>query len=571
MPLKFRAPNLHKPAARPYKEQYGSNYIASKYCGFEAGPRKAPGLWQHGVLPLSLELSEPEQIFGVTLAGLADLQYWVATKKLAEFMRARGFAKVRAIGMPIIYAAAPPVERRRGSLLVMPAHSLDTMRIDWNPRAYVEAIREIAARFREVVVCVNTVCWDRGLWVPEFQAAGFNVIRGADHRDVKTLDHLAALFGQFEFVTTNSYGSHVAYAPFFGARVSIHGPFSALTPDTLRNIPFYVDNPHLIAPAVEAHSEARLRRAYPGLFCAPDEAPDTTEFARGALGREEKVTPGEMRKLFGWTMGDQLREKAAGLLRPLGAPKARPKASEVELDRVKALPHFEPGRTKLFGREFEFVDGPTYASMLEEQFKRQIYRFKAATAEPRILDGGANVGLSVLFFKCLYPEARVTAFEPDPGIFEVLARNVAVYELENVELVPKALWNCETHLAFQREGALSGRLSQGAGGAATVDVPTCRLADYLQEPVDLLKLDIEGAETAVLLDSAPHLRQVRNIIVEHHSFLDQPQTLHTALALLADAGFRVYIEPAAQSKRPLVERKIVRGMDVQLNLFGFRP
>ena len=58
--------------------------------------------------------------------------------------------------------------------------------------------------------------------------------------------------------------------------------------------------------------------------------------------------------------------------------------------------------------------------------------------------------------------------------------------------------------------------------------------------------------------------------MEHHSFLGKPQNLNVVINLLTEAGFRLYMEPAAQARRPLVQRKIVRGMDVQVNIFGFR-
>ena len=81
----------------------------------------------------------------------------------------------------------------------------------------------------------------------------------------------------------------------------------------------------------------------------------------------------------------------------------------------------------------------------------------------------------------------------------VLQRNSDTYELAGVQIVAKALWKCETEIAFEREGALSGRIRETGKNTPVIPVSTCRLADFLNEPVDLLKLDIEGAETEVLL------------------------------------------------------------------------
>ena len=76
-------------------------------------------------------------------------------------------------------------------------------------------------------VCVNGHDWVRGNWVHDFRDAGFEVIRGAG--DESSLERMASLFAQFEFVTTNGFGSLIAYASAFGARVSFYGPFSEVT------------------------------------------------------------------------------------------------------------------------------------------------------------------------------------------------------------------------------------------------------------------------------------------------------------------------------------------------------
>jgi hypothetical protein len=98
-----------------------------------------------------------------------------------------------------------------------------------------------------------------------------------------------------------------------------------------------------------------------------------------------------------------------------------------------------------------------------------------------------------------------------------------------------------------------------------------RLRDYLQEPIDMLKLDIEGSETEVLMDCADLLINVANIGMEYHAFIDRPQELHIILRLLAQAGFRVYIESVNTVAHPLVRQHEYQGMDTQITIFGYRP
>ena len=70
-------------------------------------------------------------------------------------------------------------------------------------------------------------------------------------------------------------------------------------------------------------------------------------------------------------------------------------------------------------------DRPTLNHLYREIFARQQYYFRAETESPLILDCGANLGMASLYFKWLYPKARVRAFEPDPSTFELLKQNLA--------------------------------------------------------------------------------------------------------------------------------------------------
>jgi len=208
--------------------------------------------------------------------------------------------------------------------------------------------------------------------------------------------------------------------------------------------------------------------------------------------------------------------------------------------------------------------------MYDQIFVRQIYRFESSSETPLIIDGGANIGISVLYFKKLYPESRIIAFEPDPMIFRTLRANLKTFRLREVELVPKALWTDDSDLEFTQEGGEAGRLRAAKGLHHRIKVAGARLKSYLDRQIDLLKLDIEGAETAVLKDCAAELSRVQRLFVEYHSFADDPQTLHELLSLLHQAGFRMHIHSVLPSPQPFVKRYVNFGMDCQANIFAFR-
>jgi FkbM family methyltransferase len=239
------------------------------------------------------------------------------------------------------------------------------------------------------------------------------------------------------------------------------------------------------------------------------------------------------------------------------------------LARLRAVPRYQPATTTILGRPIELVDSLSFIYSFEEIFEQEIYRFNAETESPYVLDCGSNIGLSVIYFKQLYPRARVVAFEADEEIFAVLKRNVERWELNEVEPVCRAVWSEETTLNFKHEGADGGRIER-AGGANDKSVRTVRLRDYLDRRVDFLKVDIEGAETETLKDCADRLRNVENLFVEYHSFDGERQTLDTLVRVLAEANFRLHVHSPNASPRPFVRRDLNAGMDLQLNIFAFR-
>jgi FkbM family methyltransferase len=207
--------------------------------------------------------------------------------------------------------------------------------------------------------------------------------------------------------------------------------------------------------------------------------------------------------------------------------------------------------------------------MFDEIFRKEIYKFDSENKAPLIIDCGANIGLSVIYFKQLFPRARILAFEPDKTVFKVLQSNVSSFNFSDVDVFDVAVWDSETTLEFMAEGADGGRVVEtDSNDFSRYLVKTIRLRDYLTESVDFLKLDIEGAETKVIQDCQDLLPNIKNLFIEYHSFADRPQTLHILTTILFEAGFRVFIHPPVVSPRPFVIKSVHMGMDMQLNLFA---
>jgi FkbM family methyltransferase len=181
------------------------------------------------------------------------------------------------------------------------------------------------------------------------------------------------------------------------------------------------------------------------------------------------------------------------------------------------------------------------------------------------------VGVTVLYWKALYPDSCVVALEPDPRLLSMLRANC--HGLSGVEFVEAAAWVEDTYLQFNASGGVSGHLSSlssGTSGQATIDVKAVRLRNLLHEKVDLLKLDIEGAEVDVLADCASHLESVDRLFVEYHAFVNKPQRIGEFFQILDDAGFVVHVHPEMPSPKPFVKRECMNSKHHRLNVFASR-
>ena len=239
-----------------------------------------------------------------------------------------------------------------------------------------------------------------------------------------------------------------------------------------------------------------------------------------------------------------------------------------EIKVLLKQPRYQAGKSMLFGFPMYYVDGSTFFHGFKEIFSKEPYRFNSTSANPLILDCGANIGLSVLYFKKLYPQAKIIAFEPDPNIFKILEKNVQANNLTDIELVNKAVWINDDGIDFEIEGGFSGRINKYHSEKNIVKVETQRLYDLLNKNVSFLKIDIEGAEFEVIKDCAQKLSLIKYIFIEYHSHVSEEQKLDQILSILSEAGFRYHIKEAHTSEHPFIDNNLMLGMDLQLNIFG---
>jgi FkbM family methyltransferase len=242
-----------------------------------------------------------------------------------------------------------------------------------------------------------------------------------------------------------------------------------------------------------------------------------------------------------------------------------------DLWRIEFTPRFTESYINLLGKEIKLIDSASFHFLWDELFVKEIYKFGSQKENPYIIDCGANIGLSLIYFKTLYPNAEVIAFEPDKKIFKVLCYNIKAFQFNNVQLFDKAVWSSATTLFFAADGSDGGRISNNLDDETRQKIQTVRLREYLWKEVDFLKIDIEGAEVEVLKDCADLLNNVENLFVEYHSFVGKKQELDILLDLLTQAKFRYYISHVGiVSRHPLEAIASISQIDNQLNIYAYR-
>jgi FkbM family methyltransferase len=203
------------------------------------------------------------------------------------------------------------------------------------------------------------------------------------------------------------------------------------------------------------------------------------------------------------------------------------------------------------GFTFHYRNEPEFELLSREIFDEGEYAFDSDATAPLILDCGSHIGLSVAWFKRRCPKARIIAFEPDPGNFRLLQTNVAVNQLENVELLNLAVSSTRGRARFFGEFgvpapmASAHSLRQAWGtqrSEESIVVSTVPLADYITEPIGYLKLDVEGVEAEVMTSIAERLHLVQAIGLEFHGTGREARTEErTLVRLLRENGFEVSI------------------------------
>ena len=170
--------------------------------------------------------------------------------------------------------------------------------------------------------------------------------------------------------------------------------------------------------------------------------------------------------------------------------------------------------------------GTSDVTAYEQVFASRQYEVRLAAPPRTIVDCGGHIGLTAVYFACAHPRARVIVVEPDPENFELLRRNVAPYP--TVTPVHGAVWSKAAMMSVVDPGIgtwgyqtvpADQTAHAGRGEVRARTIPEL-MEEHGLDSIDILKLDIEGAEKQVLETSIEWIDRVGTLMVEVHPDLN---------------------------------------------------
>ncbi|MDB6128911.1 MAG: FkbM family methyltransferase [Verrucomicrobiales bacterium] len=161
-----------------------------------------------------------------------------------------------------------------------------------------------------------------------------------------------------------------------------------------------------------------------------------------------------------------------------------------------------------------------------------------------IVDAGANIGAATVYFGEAFRGAAILSIEPEEANFSILQQNIALNGNKNTEAIKRAFWinnetlNIGTGIRGTRERELSFSIVQEetSNKVQGFTFKDC-LAHFNSQHIDLLKIDIEGAEKSLVQDEAGFaflLDHIKMLAIELHHEAINPLDF---IAIIEKAGF----------------------------------
>lgn len=201
----------------------------------------------------------------------------------------------------------------------------------------------------------------------------------------------------------------------------------------------------------------------------------------------------------------------------------------------------------LFGQKFSFYNRFEFFLLYKDEFLFQDYKFKTKNKKPFIIDCGGHIGTTAMYFKKKHPNAEILVFEPSPIPLKLLKKNIKDNNYKDIKVIQAAVAPRKGFISFY---VRKDPTKESWGDTTNIDmrynkdeykkikVNAVRLSPYINKPVDLLKLDIEGMEAQVITEIEKKILLIKHLIIEYHGDTEKQQNnINDIIQILERNGF----------------------------------
>ncbi|MCX6823035.1 MAG: FkbM family methyltransferase [candidate division SR1 bacterium] len=155
------------------------------------------------------------------------------------------------------------------------------------------------------------------------------------------------------------------------------------------------------------------------------------------------------------------------------------------------------------------------------------------------------MGFTSIYFKNIFRESHIYAFEPDMKAFHILEKNIKYRNLKDISIFNVAVTDKKGEIDFftNETVGLQMSINEKRSNVKKTTVNTISLSEFIKNNnlhIDILKIDIEGAETIVFRDLYKNncLNKINEILIEyHHNIEESPNHLSEFLQMIENSGF----------------------------------
>lgn len=157
-------------------------------------------------------------------------------------------------------------------------------------------------------------------------------------------------------------------------------------------------------------------------------------------------------------------------------------------------------------------------------FVRKEYDINITFEPEYILDCGANIGISTLFFRMKYSKAKIIAVEPEQSNYNMLIKNIDKYK--DIIAVQGGVYYKKCKLKIDNKNSEKYAFQVIEGNDGNIDAYTIPslLQKYKLPRIDILKIDIEGAELELFSNNLDWIYKTKCIIIELHDLIKPKST-----------------------------------------------